>query len=440
MFDLALVPCEDSELFNDYAELIGFDMGQAIRGRGDLTVVFQSLIDNLKSTRCKLAPVKTSRWFSWCQACYDQLSEWWAFRMLLTSEYPEEQVDADTKPWGKLRSESGGLKLALHCTGWSTWLSVCVLFLGGQPLWTWHSRLVEDVKTPQQGLARTISFTGGKWLGDKQLQDLIQVLWKSEHFAKMSRYLEISKQFLPPDSDCNMDRFVQELFFYILSLLEKRAASLSKMNLPPEVYASMLSTNQEDAQLTLDMLNSDWKALILVEQSPGNQALAKDLRLSVPPAVRLVYQLSELGNHESSMRLLKAMLLVLPDTKFIEDVHGKVRNDARANMNKGQTFAQIQQVIVGSRGFESRRIPHPAKLTKEAFKTRWKRTSGKCSFRSAFVAKSERLPEKYSRIFGAKKWDTVSEQSLHRSASAWELVRYYVKNNLRSKNVKLMDS
>lgn len=360
--------------------------------------------------------------------------------MLLMNEFPEEEVDAQTKAWARLRSEKGGLKLALRCTGWTTWLSVCVLYIGGQPLWTWHSKLVEQVKTPQHGLQRTISLTGGKWLGDKQLQDLIQVLWTSDHFVKMSRYLEISKQFLPPDSDCDMDRFVQELFFYVLSLLEKRAASLSKLSCPPEAYACMLSTDQEAAQLALDLLNSDWKALMLLEQSPSNQVLAKDLRLTVPPVLRLVLQLSELGHHESSIRLLRAMILVLPDTKFIEDVHGKVRNDARANMNKGQTYAQIQQVIVGSRGFESRRIPHPAKLTKNAFKTRWKSTSGKCSFKSAFVAKSERLPPKYSCILGAKKWDTISEQSLHRSASAWELVRYYVKHNLRSKHLKLMDS
>ena len=119
------------------------------------------------------------------------------------------------------------------------------LWLGGRPLWNWYADLVQKVKSPAQGLARTISLAQG-WLGDKQFKDLIRIV-STTNFSKIGSYLEMSLQHLEHDSTCNMDSFVEELFFYVLSLLDKRASSLSKVNLPPDVYAGLNSGNEDVA-------------------------------------------------------------------------------------------------------------------------------------------------------------------------------------------------
>ena len=183
---------------------------------------------------------------------------------------------------------------------------------------------------------------------------------------------------LGADSPCNMDSFVDQLYFYVLSLLEKRACSASKMNCGPEAYAGLLSHDAEQAQRALDLMMSDWKALVLLEQSQTNQLIAGDLRIAIPipPVMRVIFQLCEQGFHDQARELLKPILVTFPDTKCIEDIHGVIRNDARLNINKRQTFAQVQRCILGSSALESREVPHPVALTKNVFKRRWKRTRG----------------------------------------------------------------
>lgn len=359
--------------------------------------------------------------------------------MLLEHEFPHEpSVDKSDKSWARLRSENSGIKLALHCLSWRTWLSVNVLWIGGRPLWSWYADLVKKVKSPAQGLARTISLAQG-WLGDKQFKDLILVL-STTNFSKIGSYLEMSLQHVEQDSTCNMDSFVEELFFYVLSLLDKRASSLSKMNLPPDVYSGLLSDNEDVAQPSLDLLLSDWKSLVIIEQTQCNQTLAGDLRVSVPPVMRLVFQLSERGDHVRAKKLLRSLVHVLPDTKLIEDIHGRVRNDARMNINKKQSNFQIQQVINGSAALESRGVNHPAALSKDVFRRQWKRTNGKGKAKACFIPRSSKLPKVYSQLLGSKRWGTVSEESLHRSAAAWQLVRHFAKNQLGRRQIKLSES
>lgn len=212
---------------------------------------------------------------------------------------------------------------------------------------------------------------------------------------------------------------------------------MSKMNTAPETYAELLQDDDPDAaNAALELLKADWKALVLVEQG-ANQTLAGDLRVSISPIMRLVFQLVERDDLVRAKRILRFLLHCLPDTKLIEDVHGKVRNDARLNINKKQSHWQIQQIIHGSNALESRGINHPAAVDRSVFLRKWTATKGNRCAKTCFHPKSTKLPKKYSLIMGNKKWATVSEPSLHRSASAWQLIRVYVKLNLREKRFKL---
>ena len=123
---------------------------------------------------------------------------------------------------------------------------------------------------------------------------------------------------------------------------------MSNMNTAPEAYAELLKDDDPGAvDAALQLLKADWKALVLVEQG-ANQTLAGDLRVSISPIMRLVFQLVERDDLVRAKRILRFLLHCLPDTKLIEDVHGKVRNDARLNINKKQSHFQIQQIINGS--------------------------------------------------------------------------------------------
>ena len=359
-------------------------------------------------------------------------------RLLLTHEFGDQDVDsAANMTFARLRDDAAGMKLALHCTSWRTWLSVKVLWLGGQPLWTWYAGQVQNVKCPEQELGHLKSLAGGKWLQDSQFRCLVKVLLQSEEFIKVGKYLELAEHQLGPNPETCMGAFVEELFFYCTSLLSKRASSASKSSTAPEVYVEYLSGDLDEAQQALNHMLADWKLLTLLEQSASNQGLARDMRVSVPPLMRVIFQLAEHGRHLTAQKLLKAILKGFPDSKLIEDVHGCVRNDARANANKSQTFAQIQQVILGSNALESRAIRHPAALTRDVFTCRWKKTSGKRSWKAAFVPKSEKIPKKYSQLLGAKSWDTISEDTLQRASAGWELARYYVKFRLNEKRIAL---
>ena len=428
---------QETPLFARYADLIGLDMGITIRSNEDLVEILQ--VDRVRSARSKLAPVKKSRWFSWDQCCHDQIEEFWSMRMLLVHEFGELTLEEELRLWtAHGEAASGGMKLALHCSTWTTWVTVKVLQLAGQPLWSWYTKFVEDVKTPHDGFQRTLAMVEEKWLLDDQFCSLVKVLSDAEQISLVEQYMRLSEQHLGPDSPCNMDSFVDQLYFYLLSLLEKRACSVSKWNCGPEAYAGLLSHDSDEAQRGLDLLLSDWKALVLLEQSPSNQMIACDLRVTVPPILRVIFQLSEIGRHEDARSLLNPLLVVLPDTKMVEDIHGVIRNDARLNLNKVQTFAQVQQCIVSSSALESRQVNHPVALTKQIFKRRWKSTSGGMSWKTQFCGKSEKLPKKFSRLLGEKKWQTVSEDTLQRSSAAWQLVRFYVKFELRRKQLALL--
>ena len=65
--------------------------------------------------------------------------------------------------------------------------------------------------------------------------------------------------------------------------------------------------------------------------------------------------------------LLSVLVQTLPDSKIVEDVHNKIRNDALLNKTRKQTYSTIQTVIENSKVFESRSIRHPAKVKRGIF-------------------------------------------------------------------------
>ena len=144
--------CQDGPLFTEYADLISLDYGMPINSPSDVTQLFQRLCE-LHSCSNKGSPVKSGRWFSWHGACAEHVSEFFSTRLLLLHRYPDGQPDASSKKFSQLRSDMGGLQLALHCTSWSTWMGVQVLRIVSQPCWNYHSQTVTTARPWSQSKA-----------------------------------------------------------------------------------------------------------------------------------------------------------------------------------------------------------------------------------------------------------------------------------------------
>jgi hypothetical protein len=154
--------------------------------------------------------------------------------------------------------------------------------------------------------------------------------------------------------------------------------------------------------------------------------------------MRLIFQIFESGKIRDGEQFLGALIAGVPDTKIIEDIHGRVKLEAQGNANRKQSPAQVQSIINASNSFEARGIPHPCRLDKSTFVRKFSRTKSTTALHS-FQARREKLPKFYSKLMGEKTWQSLSEESLAKSASAWEWLRFFSENNLKQQQVKLDD-
>lgn len=424
-------------------DLINLDLfgGRALEGHVEVTELWDRLCE-LGSFNRKQSPVKSGRWFSWHQSCAESLHEFFSTRMLLEYRYPSDKPDAGVKSFSQLRGDMGGLRLALTCCGWSTWFGVQVLRLTGQPCWNHYTETVEGVKSPSQGLTRQIDMsTDAKWMRCKELTGLVEILWAQSEFDMLLQYHVLSRRHLASDEAHAqvLETFVKQLWFHTLSVLSKRSSALSKLGAPPECFAACLQAEGAAADRAEQSLMEDWRLLCLAEQSNLAQDLATDIQCTVSAPMRLVFLCFECGKARHGRELLASLLRTMPDTKFIEDLHQKVKTDSLANANRKQNAMQIQNVLINSGMFESRGIPHTARLDKTIFKRRWKKTKMPKPG-VIFNSRVEKLPSFYSKIMGVKTWPSLSEDALGRSAAAWQWLRVFSSKSLKQHQIQLNDS
>ena len=442
------IPCaKDSEIFQEFAGLMSLDLGVQINGVEDLEMLFDSLAE-LETFRNKKSCVKSGRWFSWQNACQDHFPEFWASRMLLQSLHEDEKSPDDdarsAHTFADLRKDdngAGGLRLALRCCSWKTWYSVMVLKIGGAPLWHWYSDTVKQVKTASQGLARTLLMSGDQWRSDPQFGHLAKTLQDMGVLDEVLKYHRKSFVHLGQNAHVALRAFGEDLWYYVLGLLGKRGSSLCMYCSPPECYACILHESEDIGQNALQEMAADWKLLKLLEQSSNKKCseVAADLQLTVSKPMRLVFQLFECGRFSSGKKLMTTLLKRLPDTKLIEDVHQRLRTTSNSNPNSRLGTREVQSLVETSLAFESRRIPHPARLDRGSFKSRWRSTKAE-NAQSVFQSGSMKLPKKFAGIMARKTWGTMSEETLSRSSCAWMWIRYYSGKSLKDQGVSVQEA
>lgn len=130
---------------------------------------------------------------------------------------------------------------------------------------------------------------------------------------------------------------------------------------------------------------SDFQAILEVEQaaadSKTNPRILESLKLVITPVVRMMFLLFEADGFRPSSRggieWMSGMLRCLPDSKLIEDIHGILRLQGKAQKNKRQTVHQMMELMISSNALEGRAIGHFPKVDRDTFLSDFKRTSDK---------------------------------------------------------------
>ena len=437
---------KESAIFTQFSELIALDFGRPLRTNEDLQMLFRDLATQLGSYNRKLGVVKGSRWFSWHGGCEDHYHEFFATRMLLTFAHPHERdPDENSKTLKELRGGAdslGGLRLALQCCSWKTWYGMTLVKLADKPMWSMYSDSVKKIKDPAQGFQKTLMLSGVGWMSDQQFNDLAQVLLQDSEFGRVAQYKFLSAVHLGEEgAEQHFADFVTGMWNYIIQLLNFRARTMSKYSAGPEVYAAALDENSLDAQHALVLLRTDWRALRFLEASPGQyaQELAGDLRDTVSKPLRLAMQLLEVNRFDDAMSVLKTLLFRMPDSKVVEDIHQRLRNEASANANRRLLPRELQGLVQTGGQLESRGINHPARLTKEAFLESWKTTPSDYSFKTSLDSGAARLPKFFARMLANKAWRTMSGEALSFSSAAWAWIREYLEKDYKGQGFVLKD-
>ena len=152
-------------------------------------------------------------------------------------------------------------------------------------------------------------------------------------------------------------------------------------------------------------------------------------------------QLQETNRPEEAREILQTLLIRLPDSKLVEDLHQRLRTEAKANAQQSLRPRELQGLIQTSNALESRNILHPARLTRDVFMEQWKTTKTDYNFKKSFDSGTVKLPEFFSRMMAPKKWRTLSEETLLSfSSGAWAWVREYVSKNLKEQGVVVKET
>ena len=350
--------------------------------------------------------------------------------MLLMHEKPNGKPDS-TKNFLQLRSEfGGGTGLALQCCSWTCWMGIQVLRFGGRPSWNFYTESVTSIKSPQQNVVKLMELCDGRHRSG-QFLELAGVLKDWDEFSKVLRYHSLARRHLDEETHKELlDSFVFMMFYYVLTLFCKRASSMSNFTSPPEIYSKILSSDEEEADMTLANTGG-----LCYSWNNQNIKSWRQIKLTVSKPMRLAFTLFEAGKTDAAIGVMKSMLLVVPDTKLIVDIHQKVRVDSQAKKKLNQSCAEIQNIIMNGNLLEARGIHHTAQINRETFLARWKTTPGNKKFKQVFHASSYKLAREFGSIMAPRVWPSLSEEALARSSAGWAWIRRHQSMNLKAARI-----
>ena len=437
---------EDCAVFQKYKQLICMDFeGRFVdlpAGATPSDTDVWNLVAELYSFVHKSGFPKPSRWFAWHQQAHQQLAEFYATRCLLEwylggdeGMPPPEEVSQTFK---QSRAELGGLKLLYNSLSHSYHEAAHVLLMVSRPCWTWYSEQVSDIKTPHEGLCQLMEWVH-TWNTCQHVIDTVKTMYNWKDISRLLKYQTLQGRVDEED-------LATTIFQYASNVLSRRLWTMTRYSTAPECFANLFSTCPNKCQDAMNLIKDDWQLLCMAEQSHACACISGDLKFLFSAPVRLACAVFEQAQwdhtNETGQRLLRSILLVLPDNKVVEDAHQAVRVECKSHPNMKMTISRQQSCVLNSPIFSSRGLEHPALLSKQQFLRQWgKRPSrlGKYS-RKTFSPRYHRLPASFSSIMSKKCWTTLSEDQYSKSFAAWHWIRYYKCNFLANSSIRVADA
>ena len=110
-------------------------------------------------------------------------------------------------------------------------------------------------------------------------------------------------------------------------------------------------------------------------------------------------------------RMIRAMLLVLPDSRLIEEVNCYLRDLERRNKSNVTSAVAKMTAVMHSKKLESRGVPHN-KTTQEEFMALFRSKDMRQAVKPRCLPSKHALPERLSVMMGDKNWESPVQESV----------------------------
>ena len=428
-------------LFRKYADLYGASLGATLDTEDDYKALFDTLAE-LPSFTSKGPVVKLMRWYAWWTS-FDWLdtphgekrqAEYYATKMIyehhLQSTSGEvihtdmaallsDQTLSPQDQLRRLKQATGGFKLAHKIMTDDLYSNARVLYSIGQATWSEHVFNVEKVKTPQDGLRHDIELALGQW--KDELKAIVEATFTNLTNLSYWRVLDASVHNKDAEKLCDNAAMLG------LHLVCNRAySSMVEYALPPLLYAPVLSDDRALRSQCLRRMKGDWSTLLQLEllscTSPAAKLLLDDLYFAKSHPNRILFMLFERGrwsvDFQPALDFARAMFLVLPDSRLVEEHHGKLRDAARACKHNVTTRVARMQTVRNSQVLEARGIP-TVTVTRDQYVEQCRRQPE--ITRGSFESASHHLRQDWEalKMPGARSWASPTPSSSRRALTAW---------------------
>ena len=182
----------------------------------------------------------------------------------------------------------------------------------------------------------------------------------------------------------------------------------------------------------------DYTRVTALDEDAHKSAAAKRLKREIfwvdKAVLRLLWLVWESFKYNADtcvlgMRLLRGLVLVLPDSRLVEEIHMFLRDLARHNKNNINSFAPKYAAAMHSNKLEERGVPH-FKVTKEEFVGKFREKAARKPMPSKYAAKRFKMPQLMSSMMGHKNWESPTQESYCNSLGAWFWNTYRVDNGI----------
>ena len=342
-----------SAVFRKYAPRIAAAANVPLNTDADYQHLYENVLPLLPSFQGKGPLSKLLRWFAWQEQCDFHVGEGPALEMTLENYYgecvpidessgrpcrtPEQELRA-------LKSETGGFKLAQKFLS-STMLEERMrgYYIVCQSTWSWYTREIREVKNPQDGISELLRFaTLPSPALFEELSYMVQHSFNSQPNLDWIGWRLDSPLAL---SQHQQDR-MEEYDSLVLHVAGERSWAKLMVRTPPWCYVGLTSADRVIVDAAAQLMRDDATRIYDLDAARFTDhdamALHGAIARIVKHAVRILILIFEVHGFNAvtcliGQKLLRGLLMVLPDTRVVEELHAYLRDLARHSRLVWQT-------------------------------------------------------------------------------------------------------